>query len=59
MKEALIDVFKNIELGEEDMNNCSECNTEMENDDFYVDENNDYINIWICPNCGHREDISE
>ena len=39
---------------------CPKCNTYMENDDFYYDEERkDYIDIWICPNCGYREDIPE
>jgi len=60
MKEAIIEVLEEIEFCEEGTIKCPKCNAKMENDDFYYDEEReDYMEIWICPNCGYREDIPE
>jgi hypothetical protein len=60
MKEAIIEVLEEIEFCEEGTIKCQKCNTYMENDDFYYDEEREeYIDIWICPKCGYREDIPE
>jgi len=58
--QAIKEVFEEIESCMEGMNYCPKCNIAMENDDFYYDEEReDYIDIWICPQCGYREDIPE
>lgn len=52
--------FYEIESCMEGMNYCPKCNIAMENDDFYYDEEREeYMEIWICPQCGYREDIPE
>lgn len=58
--QAIKEVFEEIELCMECMNYCPKCNIIMENDDFYYDEEREeYMEIWICPQCGYREDIPE
>ena len=60
MKEAIIEVLEEIEFCEEGTIKCPKCNVKMENDDLYYDEEREeYMEVWICPQCGYREDIPE
>jgi phage FluMu protein Com len=53
MHEALIDVFENIELDEDEKMECPNCKTIMEmSDDLIDDEDGTFLENWICPKCG-------
>lgn len=38
---------------------CTKCYTEMICEDFYEDENNNFVEIWYCPDCGTRKEIAD
>jgi hypothetical protein len=38
---------------------CPTCDTIMDCEDFYQDDNGEYFDIYICPKCNTRMDVPE